>query len=139
MQASQKILRICGIDQLTLISYQVTLNCYVTIPMEKTNQQPSKAANYDQLLRKYILDFRLVMLISVMPIKRTCSISFSFHVLVEYISVPFKGTQLSGQRLALGNQRFPVLVGKLAMCGGELSALITLLMSKCPSSRWKWQ
>ena len=42
-----------------------------------------------------------------------------------------KGTQLSGQRLAFGNKRFPVRVRLLAMCRGELSAVIAWLMSKC--------
>ena len=36
-----------------------------------------------------------------------------------------------GQRLALGNQKFPVGVRLLAMCRGELSAVIAHLMSKC--------
>ena len=40
-----------------------------------------------------------------------------------------KGTQLSGQRLALRNQRFPVQVRLLAMCTGELSAVIAQLTS----------
>ena len=34
-------------------------------------------------------------------------------------------------RLAFGNQRFPVRVQLLAMCSGELSAVIVWLMSKC--------
>ena len=34
-------------------------------------------------------------------------------------------------RLALGNQRFPVRVRLLAMCRGELSAVIARLMSNC--------
>ena len=34
-------------------------------------------------------------------------------------------------RLALGNQRFPVRVQLLAMCSGELSAVIAWLISKC--------
>ena len=42
-----------------------------------------------------------------------------------------KGAQLSGLRLALGNQRFPVRVRLLAMCRGELSAVIAQLMPKC--------
>ena len=41
-----------------------------------------------------------------------------------------KGSWLSGQRLAFGNQRFPVQVQLLPMCRGELSAVITWLMSK---------
>ena len=43
----------------------------------------------------------------------------------------FKGAQLSGQRLALGNQRFPVRVRLLTMCRGELPAAIARLMSNC--------
>ena len=39
--------------------------------------------------------------------------------------------QLCGLRLALGNQKFPVRVRLLAMCRGELSAVIARLMSKC--------
>ena len=42
-----------------------------------------------------------------------------------------KGTQLSRQRLAFGNQRFPVRVRLLAMSRGEPSAVIARLMSKC--------
>ena len=42
-----------------------------------------------------------------------------------------KSAQLGGQRLALGNQRFPVRVRLPAMCRGELSAAIARLMSKC--------
>ena len=34
------------------------------------------------------------------------------------------------QRLAFGNQRFPVRVRLLAMCRGELSVVIARLMSK---------
>ena len=44
-------------------------------------------------------------------------------------------------RLVLGNQRFPVRVRLPAMCRGELSAVITRLMSKCPLpllSRESW-
>ena len=33
--------------------------------------------------------------------------------------------------LALGNQRFPVRFQLLAMCRGELPAVIALLMSQC--------
>ena len=39
----------------------------------------------------------------------------------------FKGMQLRGSRLALKNQRFPVEVRLLAMCRGEISAVIALL------------
>ena len=42
-----------------------------------------------------------------------------------------QGTQLDGQRLALGNQRFLVRVRLPTMCRGELSAVIARLMSKC--------
>ena len=38
---------------------------------------------------------------------------------------------LSGQRLALGNQSFPVQVRLLPMCRGELYAVIPRLISKC--------
>ena len=41
------------------------------------------------------------------------------------------GQRLSGQRLALGNQKFPVGSRLLAMCRGEFSAVIARLMSKC--------
>ena len=44
----------------------------------------------------------------------------------------------SGQRIVLGNQRFPVRVRLLAMCRGELSAVLARLMSKCLRSGWKW-
>ena len=40
-------------------------------------------------------------------------------------------TQLSGQRLALGNQRFSVRVWLLTMCRGDFSAVTAWLMSKC--------
>ena len=39
----------------------------------------------------------------------------------------------------LGNQRFSVRVQLLAMCIGELSAVIARLMSKRLWSGWKWQ
>ena len=47
--------------------------------------------------------------------------------------IPFKKNsfQLKGQRVALGIQRFSVRVPLLPMCGGELSAVIVQLMSKC--------
>ena len=41
-----------------------------------------------------------------------------------------KGAQLSGYRLGFRNQRFPVRVGLLAMCKGELFAVIPRLMSR---------
>ena len=44
---------------------------------------------------------------------------------------------LSGWRLALGNQRFLVRVRLLAMCKGELTAIIARLMFKCLWSWWK--
>ena len=40
--------------------------------------------------------------------------------------------------IVLGNQRFPVRVRLLAMCRGELSAVIARLMSNCLWSGWKW-
>ena len=45
---------------------------------------------------------------------------------------------LSGHRLALGNQMFPVPAWLLVMCRGELSAVIGRLMSKYLWSGWKW-
>ena len=57
-------------------------------------------------------------------------------IVIKTMPECFKATypnsaQLSGQRLALGNQRFPVRVRLLAMCRGELSAVIARLMSNC--------
>ena len=44
--------------------------------------------------------------------------------------------QLSGQRLALGKQTFPVRVGLLTMGRSELSAVIVQLMSSdCEAAR----
>ena len=43
------------------------------------------------------------------------------------------------QQLVTGNQMFPVQVWVLPMCRGELSAVITRLMSKRLYSNWKWQ
>ena len=37
-----------------------------------------------------------------------------------------------------GNQRFTVRVRLLALCSGELFAVITWLTSKCLCSGWKW-
>ena len=56
--------------------------------------------------------------------------------LEKYMSISLdnklnKGAYLSGQQLALENQRFPVQVRLLPMCSGELSAVITWLMPKC--------
>ena len=42
------------------------------------------------------------------------------------------------KRLALGNQGFPFRVRSLAICRGELSAVIVRLISKCFWSWWKW-
>ena len=53
--------------------------------------------------------------------------SLSFRAMLE---IYVKGAYLSGQQLALGNQRFPVRVPLLAMCRGELSVVIAWLMSK---------
>ena len=50
----------------------------------------------------------------------------------------WKQLPLSGSRLALGNQRFPVWVWLLAMYRGKLSAVIAPLMPKCLWSKWKW-
>ena len=62
--------------------------------------------------------------------------TFSWHQLEE---LALKSPVLiSSFRLALGNQRFPVRVRLLAMCRGELSAVIARLMSKCLWSGWKW-
>ena len=38
----------------------------------------------------------------------------------------------------VGNQRFPVRIRLLAMCRGELSAVIARLISQCLWSEWKW-
>ena len=43
-----------------------------------------------------------------------------------------------GYQLELRNQRSQVQVWLLAMCRGELSPVISRLMSKCLWSRWKW-
>ena len=46
-----------------------------------------------------------------------------------------KGAQRSSQRLALGKQRFPAA----SQAQGQLSAVITRLISKCMCSGWKRQ
>ena len=68
---------------------------------------------YIQLYNKVFMKLELLLLQS----KRLCFM--------------FKDAQLSGQRLALGNQRFPIRVRLLPMCRGELSAIIAQLMCKC--------
>ena len=55
----------------------------------------------------------------------------SHRVAVQQVCARSLGAQLGGQRLALGNQRFPVRVRLPAMCRGELPAAIARLMSKC--------
>ena len=45
---------------------------------------------------------------------------------------------ISGYRLAIENQKFPVRVRLLVLCGGELSAVITWLMPECLRSELKW-
>ena len=55
---------------------------------------------------------------------------------------PLPNIQFRARSLVVSDLRsegFPVQVRLLAMCKGELSAMITRLMSKCLWSRWKWQ
>ena len=55
------------------------------------------------------------------------------------VVVSVLGMELSGKWIALRNKRFPVRLRLLAMCRGELPAVIARLMSKCLWIRWKWQ
>ena len=57
-----------------------------------------------------------------------------FLFLIYFSILPFGfnlAAQISGQRLALGNQRILVRVRLLAKCRGELSVVITRPMPKC--------
>ena len=83
----------------------------------------------------------------VLSLKHTTQQSKIFQILTLEIIYPFiSAYRLSNDtlrifvtyhifyRLALRNQRFPVRVRLLAICRGELSAVIAQLMSKCLSS-----
>ena len=52
--------------------------------------------------------------------------------------VAVTGVTSSVSTVTSGVPQDTVRVGLLAMCRGELSAVIARLMSKCMSSRWKW-
>ena len=71
---------------------------------------------------------RLTFFISQKKINYTVK-EFPFPSLGIFIS--FKCAECSGSRLELGNKRFPVWVWLLAICRGERSVLIALLLSKC--------
>ena len=62
------------------------------------------------------------------------SILFVFHDSIQELAL-----SLSIQQFMLTNQRSPFLVRLLAMCRGELSAIIAQLMCKCLCGRWKCQ
>ena len=50
-----------------------------------------------------------------------------------------QGMQLSVQQIGLGNEKLLVRLRLLAMCRGELSAVIARLLSKHLLSEWTWQ
>ena len=64
--------------------------------------------------------------------KMCVEVCFGSFVSIHTNLRSIKGAQLGVQRLVLGNQTFPVQVRLLAMCRGELSAIIARLMPKCP-------
>ena len=79
---------------------------------KKRMKQKNYLFNRDSFSSIYFFHFRLPCQSEQMPSK-------------------FKGMQLSGQQLALVNQRLLVQVWLLAMGRGDVSAVTTQLMSKC--------
>ena len=74
----------------------------------------------------YAVGFRYLLWFSVFGLK-----TYIWKQIIKKYMDATKGTQLSRQRLAFGNQKFPVRVRLLAMSRGEPSAVIARLMSKC--------
>ena len=93
----------------------------------KAFSQPVEGARHTTLL--YIYENQNVRLFKC-EIRRLKRQSRFLRITLYFLS-HFKGAYVSGQRLALGNQKFPIRAWLLAMCRAELSAVTARLMSKC--------